>query len=191
LANPDEVKNGPRSDGNPNEGLTNTIVEDRMAEQDDSGYPRLTTLKDWPLSSHEARSILMGGEVYITGPEQLDADGKWRFPTYTKPFGYTGLAPWERQDRSPPKLATIYFIGPENGPIKIGYATRLSFRLRDLELANAYPLTVWASVQAAPSLEREYHKRFAAHRLHGEWFTRHDDILAEIAYLNQVAECVA
>jgi hypothetical protein len=86
-----------------------------------------------------------------------------------------------------PAVATIYFIGPENGPIKIGFASRLEFRVRDLRLANAYPLHVWASVEGAPSLEREYHRQFAANRLHGEWFTRSPEIEAEIARLNNGA----
>lgn len=31
--------------------------------------------------------------------------------------------------------------------------------------------------------ERAYHAMFKAHRLHGEWFEPHPDILAEIARL--------
>lgn len=92
---------------------------------------------------------------------------------------------WPYVRTSPrPALATIYFIGPDDGPIKIGWARNITTRVRDLRLANAYPLRIWASTQAAPALEREYHKRFAAHRLHGEWFDRHPDILAEIERLN-------
>lgn len=83
-----------------------------------------------------------------------------------------------------PKVGTIYFIGPEAGPIKIGFASRLEFRLRDLQLANALPLIVHASVEGSPKLERDYHRWFAAHRLHGEWFEPHPDILAEIERLN-------
>jgi hypothetical protein len=90
--------------------------------------------------------------------------------------------------RPQPAIATIYFIGPEDGPIKIGWASRLKFRLRDLELANAFPLVVWATVEGPVKLEREYHKQFKAHRLHGEWFARHPDILAEIARLTPTPE---
>lgn len=86
--------------------------------------------------------------------------------------------------RPQPAFATIYFIGPDDGPIKIGWASNIVTRVRDLRLANAFPLRIWASVGGPPSLEREYHKRFAAHRLHGEWFERHPDILAEIERLN-------
>lgn len=86
--------------------------------------------------------------------------------------------------RPRPETATIYFIGPDGGPIKIGWASNITTRLRDLRLANAFPLKLWASVGGPPSLERDYHKRFAAHRLHGEWFARHPDILAEIERLS-------
>lgn len=82
-----------------------------------------------------------------------------------------------------PTVATIYFIGPKGGPIKIGYAKRLDLRLKDLRSANAYPLEVHASIEGDPSLEREYHARFKEHRLHGEWFAPHPDILAEIERL--------
>lgn len=84
----------------------------------------------------------------------------------------------------PPDIGTIYFVGPEGGPIKIGFASRLHMRLKDLRSANALPLVVHASVQGPPRLERQYHKRFAEHRLHGEWFDPHPDILAEIARLS-------
>lgn len=92
-------------------------------------------------------------------------------------------SPAKGYSRPLPAEATIYFIGPANGPIKIGYATRIVFRLRDLRLANAYHLELLASVVGPLSLEREYHRRFAEHRLHGEWFAPHPDILAEIERL--------
>jgi hypothetical protein len=86
--------------------------------------------------------------------------------------------------RPRPATATIYFLGPDDGPIKIGFASRVEVRLRGLRLANAFPLQLWATVQGPLTLEREYHRRFAAHRLHGEWFTRCPEIEAEIARLN-------
>lgn len=86
--------------------------------------------------------------------------------------------------RPTPARSMIYFVGPAGGPIKIGRASRLEFRLRDLRLANAFPLELWASIEAPTSLEREYHARFDAHRLHGEWFERCPEIEAEIARLN-------
>ena len=84
-----------------------------------------------------------------------------------------------------PQIGTIYFVGPADGPIKIGYASRLEFRLKDLRTMNALPLVLHATVQGPAALEREYHRRFAASRLHGEWFSPHPDILAEIERLSK------
>ncbi len=86
--------------------------------------------------------------------------------------------------RPTPTFSTIYFIGPADGPIKIGHTANLIVRLRNLRLANALPLFLLASVEGPTKLEREYHDRFAAHRLHGEWFAPHPDILAEIERLS-------
>lgn len=85
--------------------------------------------------------------------------------------------------RPTPAIVTVYFIGPKDGPIKIGMASRLDFRIRDLRLMNAYPLEVWATVEAPASVEREYHRKFAEHRIHGEWFKRVPEIEAEIGQL--------
>jgi hypothetical protein len=125
---------------------------------------------------------LIGGRWEWTGTELIDHQGIKEGLAIGKPGPLYG---------KPPKQVTIYFIGPANGPIKIGYASRLSFRLRDLELANPYPLHVWASVEGPLKLEREYHACFAAHRLHGEWFARCLEIEAEIARLNEIREVAA
>lgn len=93
-----------------------------------------------------------------------------------------------RSQRPAPETGTIYFIGPADGPVKIGFASRLAVRLKDLRLANALPLEVLASVEGPPRLEREYHRRFASARLHGEWFERTPEIEAEIASLIDQSE---
>lgn len=85
----------------------------------------------------------------------------------------------------PPTLC--YFIGSIDGPIKIGASARPDYRLRDIQAANAYPLTILALADGGFATETGLHKRFAAHRLQGEWFERHPDILAEIDRLNNRA----
>nr|WP_144036753.1 GIY-YIG nuclease family protein [Sphingopyxis witflariensis] len=45
-------------------------------------------------------------------------------------------------------------------------------------------LSVLASGWGTLKDERILHDRFAAHRLHGEWFERHPDILAEVERLS-------
>jgi hypothetical protein len=82
-------------------------------------------------------------------------------------------------------VVTIYFVGPDNGPIKIGHAYQVDKRLRTLELLNAFPLRLWAATLGPPSLEGAYHLRFETHRLHGEWFARCPEIEAEIVRLNR------
>lgn len=83
-----------------------------------------------------------------------------------------------------PAITNVYFIGGELGPVKIGMASNVKRRLRDLQMASPIELAILATVEGPPLLEREYHKRFAAHRLHGEWFTRYPETEAEIALLN-------
>lgn len=89
--------------------------------------------------------------------------------------------------RPRPKTALVYFIGHREHAIKIGYTEQLRIRLAALRNASPVPLTVLATVDSSPALEREYHERFGEHRLHGEWFLPHPDILAEVDRLNNGA----
>ena len=147
-----------------------------MVEREYTKFPHLTELSDWPADSIEARHIRAGRKVYIRGPKKDCGDGVFCYPVFVQTNDKQIIPEY----RPEPKLVTIYFIGPECGPIKIGMASRLKFRLNDLRLMNPYPLLVHATVTGLPKLEREYHRRFAEHRLHGEWFAPHPDILAEI-----------
>jgi len=73
-----------------------------------------------------------------------------------------------------------YFVSDGVGPIKIGFAMNVKTRLKALSTGSPVKLKVLATRRGPARVERFYHKRFAAHRLHGEWFSRHPDILAEI-----------
>ena len=95
------------------------------------------------------------------------------------------------KQRMPPRAAEIvgmrgwvYFVAAACGSIKIGRTNNVVYRLMDLQCANPQKLELLA-VAVDGSREAEYHRRFAAHRLHGEWFTPHPDILAEIARLKE------
>jgi hypothetical protein len=85
-----------------------------------------------------------------------------------------------------PTQGNIYFLLSEVGPIKIGFAVDVSKRVKALQNMNPGKLTVAAVVAGPISLETAYHRQFDAHRLHGEWFARHPDILAEIDRLIQL-----
>lgn len=73
----------------------------------------------------------------------------------------------------------VYFIRSPQG-IKIGMSNNPEGRLRVLQTGHTEPLELLAFTEGGKDLEREYHTRFAAHRLAGEWFAPHPDILAEI-----------
>lgn len=81
----------------------------------------------------------------------------------------------------------LYFIGSDDGPIKIGFSVNPKARLRQLQHASPYDLRILATIPEGQDLEAHYHRCFAAHRLRGEWFTRCPEIEAEIARLNEVA----
>lgn len=87
----------------------------------------------------------------------------------------------------PPKQSYVYFIGADVGCVKIGEALDPDRRLRTLQSGSPVQLRILATTFGGPVLERDYHRKFAAHRLHGEWFTRCPEIEAEIARLGGVA----
>ena len=78
----------------------------------------------------------------------------------------------------------VYFIQAASGPIKIGVAVNPLTRLSGLQTANHESLHLMAVLVGAYRHEMDYHRQFAGHRLHGEWFAPHPDILAEIERLN-------
>ena len=77
----------------------------------------------------------------------------------------------------------VYFIGGELGAIKIGLAGDVSKRLATIQSNSPISVRVMASIAGGRDLEMAYHKRFAASRLHGEWFERTPELLAEIERL--------
>lgn len=84
--------------------------------------------------------------------------------------------------------ADVYFIGMKDGPIKIGISGNIKSRLRALQTSNPIPLTLLATTDGGGLMEAEYHRRFAKHRLSGEWFQRCPEIEAEINRLNEVSQ---
>ncbi len=77
----------------------------------------------------------------------------------------------------------VYFVAGETGPIKIGVAVNPQKRLSGLQTSHPIPLAILALTPGGVDLEREYHERFAEHRLRGEWFDRAPAIIAEIERL--------
>jgi hypothetical protein len=93
-----------------------------------------------------------------------------------------------RETVSNRKPVDVYFIQAETGQIKIGVAEHVERRLNALRMCSPVPLKVLATTPGAQQEEFAYHRQFAAHRLHGEWFSPAPEILAEIDRLNAAAQ---
>jgi hypothetical protein len=80
----------------------------------------------------------------------------------------------------------VYFVQAHCGSIKIGRARDVQFRIKELQCAHPHELKLLA-VALDGNRETGYHRQFAEHRMLGEWFEPHADILAEIERLNGLA----
>lgn len=90
----------------------------------------------------------------------------------------------------------IYFIRSvgQDGPIKIGFSCYPENRLLTYMSWSPIPLEIVAKVavpvnrpqQRGPAqrLERQFHERYGAWRLHHEWFSPHPQLLADIDAIN-------
>lgn len=83
----------------------------------------------------------------------------------------------------------VYFIRSEKThAIKIGFtAGQADKRLKSLQTAHPYKLQLLATIPGNLEFEKSLHDRFSSHRLKGEWFRPHPDILAFIAVINEGA----
>lgn len=95
------------------------------------------------------------------------ADGE---PIFAPPY-----PPWKDESK-------VYFIqSVRGGPIKIGMALDPEERLKELQVAYPYRLRLTHTIEGGRARELALHKRFAEHRLAGEWFEPTPE-LAKLAY---------
>ena len=72
----------------------------------------------------------------------------------------------------------IYFIQQGlDGQIKIGYSQDPKDRLKTLQTSNPRELRLLLTLQGNEDYERKLHKQFERHKLKGEWFEPHEDVL--------------
>jgi len=88
----------------------------------------------------------------------------------------------------------VYFVqGSEGGLIKIGHTNDIAKRLVSLQTGHPTLLTLLATEQGGPELERVLHTRFAHLRGRGEWFANAEELLTYIGNLtpdrNAVTNC--
>ncbi len=74
----------------------------------------------------------------------------------------------------------VYLIGHPRA-VKIGWSDRHpgapGGRLADMQSASSEDLELLGLIEGPFSREREIQNRFSAHRVRGEWFVRHRQIL--------------
>lgn len=75
-------------------------------------------------------------------------------------------------------LPCVYFIQPAaGGPIKIGFAGNIRFRVSELQIGCPVKLAVLGVIPASMSKEKEIHSQFAHLRQDGEWFESAPELL--------------
>lgn len=84
-------------------------------------------------------------------------------------------------------LTSIYIIGPEGGPYKIGYAADPKSRLSNLQVGQAVEIKLHYSeetdTEKAKVIEKIIHKTLAHKRVRGEWFNIPlDEAIGEVKY---------
>ncbi len=63
----------------------------------------------------------------------------------------------------------IYFVRADEF-VKIGFAKEVRSRLPRLQTSSPVKLQLLMAIEGKASLERDFHRKFAALRAHGEWF---------------------
>lgn len=92
--------------------------------------------------------------------------------------------PPDRPDVAQPTKGFVYFITADHDewPVKIGFTEKLnSVRISGLQTGSPRKLVMLASLPGTYQDERFLHRKFAAHRLTGEWFSRTPELMALIA----------
>jgi hypothetical protein len=76
-----------------------------------------------------------------------------------------------------------YFIGGDDGPVKIGKADSVEGRIKELQIGSPVRLRILGFRDGGRYREKAYHLQFRKSRLHGEWFERTPALEAEIERL--------
>lgn len=71
----------------------------------------------------------------------------------------------------------VYFAGSSDSPIKVGYTINLDKRISAIKTAAPTPVKLLTSVPGNRKTESYFHARLRPHRLQGEWFTPHSEVL--------------
>lgn len=92
---------------------------------------------------------------------------------------------WDQRRRREP-ARTVYYVRRADGLIKIGVTGNLKARIRHLR-ADHGPLELLATHDGGRKAEAAAHRRFAEHRVEGEWFAPGESLLEHLAELDRRA----
>lgn len=85
---------------------------------------------------------------------------------------------FERTKRPGAHGPVVYFMQFGDGePIKIGFTTDIGVRLEVIRSAHWQEMTILSAMKGDRSTEKALHKKFAKHRVSGEWFRPAEEIL--------------
>lgn len=82
----------------------------------------------------------------------------------------------------------IYFIGDEQGRVKIGFTISLKARLHALQVSAASKLAVLATMVGTKGDEASLHAEFSGQRLSGEWFNLSPSLRERIDQIGRATE---
>lgn len=78
----------------------------------------------------------------------------------------------------------IYFVQAEaTSDVKIGFSTNIQKRIKALVTGSSSGLVLLGAMPGTVFDEKALHKRFSQHRLQGEWFRNHPEVMG---YINEI-----
>jgi Meiotically Up-regulated Gene 113 (MUG113) protein len=141
------------------------IVSDEVAAR----YPAKVTVNEFAEISRLSRRTIF--KLMHLGQLQSEFSDGRRLIVMASYFEMLNAQDGQRPAPMPQfRKGFIYFIGSEDGRVKIGYSTKPGKRLRAVQTGASTLLRLIAAVRGSPQDEQQLHAKFVDYRLRGEWF---------------------
>ena len=76
-----------------------------------------------------------------------------------------------------PKEPGVYAIQGAGNYVKIGKASNIAERIRDIQTNHPVPLKLLSVLSTDPNDEKKFHRQLRKHRAQGEWFHLHAEVI--------------
>jgi hypothetical protein len=126
--------------------------------------------------AHEMEDDLMVDVLVEAFPKDLELHKRLTPAQRQMWIDKASLAACGRSNETAARELIVYFVACGDDLVKIGHTTNLRSRLRSLRTATPKELRVLLVIPGARDLEQELHRKFEAHRVGREWFSRCDAI---------------